>query len=249
MHVHIWPSRTRSVAAANAAISVHASWRGLVGGPRHGVEVVVDPHRLPRPRVGVPRDVAHDRPLLGGVDADEVEPPALGNEDSESHGTERNERRAGPPGTGSGAERQRRACLARSGTVGCVATPDPRSIRIGNAEREQAVTALGDHFAQGRLNPEEFEERMTAAYAARTAHDLDRLFEDLPGRRSVPDRAVPDGPVPAGPIPDAASTRRPDTRPAFRRPPGRARRRTPAPPATPSRTATTTRRPRTAATR
>ena len=40
--------------------------------------------------------------------------------------------------------------------------------------------ALGDHFAQGRLNPEEFEERMTAAYAARTAQDLDRLFEDLP---------------------------------------------------------------------
>jgi hypothetical protein len=61
-----------------------------------------------------------------------------------------------------------------------VATPDPRSIRIGTVEREQAVKALGDHFALGRLEPDEFEERMTAAYAARTAQDLDRLFEDLP---------------------------------------------------------------------
>jgi TM2 domain-containing membrane protein YozV len=86
------------------------------------------------------------------------------------------------------------ASCARSGTVGCVATPDPRSIRIGNAEREQAVTALGEHFAQGRLNPEEFEERMTAAYAARTAHDLDRLFDDLP---------PVSGPCPTGPFPTA----------------------------------------------
>jgi hypothetical protein len=61
-----------------------------------------------------------------------------------------------------------------------VGTPEPHSIRIGNAEREQAVKALGDHFAQGRLEPHEFEERMTAAYVARTAAELDRLFDDLP---------------------------------------------------------------------
>jgi hypothetical protein len=61
-----------------------------------------------------------------------------------------------------------------------VDTPDLRSIRIGTTEREQAVKALGDHFAQGRLEPDEFEERMTAAYAARTAQDLDLLFDDLP---------------------------------------------------------------------
>ena len=68
----------------------------------------------------------------------------------------------------------------RAGTVSGVGTPEPHSIRIGTAEREQAVKALGDHFAQGRLNPQEFEERMTAAYAARTETDLDRLFDDLP---------------------------------------------------------------------
>jgi len=67
-----------------------------------------------------------------------------------------------------------------------VATPDPRSIRIGTAEREQAVKALGEHFAQGRLEPAEFEERMTAAYAARTASELDRLFDDLPSAGQQP---------------------------------------------------------------
>ena len=99
----------------------------------------------------------------------------------------------GRPGPTSGWPGTAASC-GRSGTVECVATPDPRSIRIGNAEREQAVAALGDHFAQGRLNPEEFEERMTAAYAARTAHDLDRLFEDLPPAS---------GPHPTGPFPPA----------------------------------------------
>jgi TM2 domain-containing membrane protein YozV len=61
-----------------------------------------------------------------------------------------------------------------------VSAPEPRSIRIGNSERDQAVQALGEHFAQGRLEPYEFEERAAAAYAARTAAELDRLFEDLP---------------------------------------------------------------------
>jgi hypothetical protein len=75
-----------------------------------------------------------------------------------------------------------------------VGTPEPHSIRIGNAEREQAVKALGDHFAQGRLEPEEFEDRMTAAYAARTAADLDRLFDDLP-RPAPPTSVYPQHPT------------------------------------------------------
>jgi hypothetical protein len=61
-----------------------------------------------------------------------------------------------------------------------VGTPEPGAWRIGTAEREQAVKELGDHFAQGRLEAHEFEERMTAAYAARTAVELERLFHDLP---------------------------------------------------------------------
>jgi hypothetical protein len=79
-----------------------------------------------------------------------------------------------------------------------VATPDPRSIRIGTVEREQAVKVLGEHFAQGRLEPAEFEERMTAAYAARTASELDQLFDDLPSPPAPPSQ-TPAGHYPTGP--------------------------------------------------
>jgi TM2 domain-containing membrane protein YozV len=88
-----------------------------------------------------------------------------------------------------------------------VATPDPRSIRIGTAEREQAVKALGEHFAQGRLEPAEFEERMTAAYAARTASELDRLFDDLPsapGQYPTPQYPTPQYPTPEYPTTQSA---------------------------------------------
>lgn len=90
-----------------------------------------------------------------------------------------------------------------------MATPDPRSIRIGTAEREQAVKALGEHFAQGRLEPAEFEERMTAAYAARTASELDRLFDDLPAAPGQypsgrpPAAHDPNGQYPTGQYPAA----------------------------------------------
>jgi hypothetical protein len=96
-----------------------------------------------------------------------------------------------------------------------VGSPEPHLLRIGNAEREQAVQALGEHFAQGRLTPEEFDERMTAAYDARTASDLDRLFLDLPrpGQQPEPIRPYPMQPVaaPAGYDPDAPFGREPAT--------------------------------------
>ncbi|HVD18165.1 MAG TPA: DUF1707 domain-containing protein [Propionibacteriaceae bacterium] len=53
-------------------------------------------------------------------------------------------------------------------------------IRIGDAERDRAVAALGDHFAAGRLSNEEFEQRMEQAIKARFNDDLEPLFADLP---------------------------------------------------------------------
>ncbi len=53
-------------------------------------------------------------------------------------------------------------------------------LRVGDAEREAAVAALGEHFAAGRLTPEELDERFSAAWAARTGGDLSVLFADLP---------------------------------------------------------------------
>lgn len=60
------------------------------------------------------------------------------------------------------------------------------------------MTALGDHFAQGRLEPHEFEERVTTAYAARTAHELDRLFDDLPAAGTPRPPTPPRGEVRTG---------------------------------------------------
>ncbi|WP_296605899.1 DUF1707 domain-containing protein [Nocardioides sp.] len=54
-------------------------------------------------------------------------------------------------------------------------------LRIGDAEREQAAAALGEHYAQGRVTTEEHAERLDRIWAARTRADLRPVFRDLPG--------------------------------------------------------------------
>lgn len=54
-------------------------------------------------------------------------------------------------------------------------------VRIGHEERQQAADDLAEHFAQGRLEQAEFEERTGAAWQAKTVADLKPLFFDLPG--------------------------------------------------------------------
>jgi len=53
-------------------------------------------------------------------------------------------------------------------------------IRISNAERDEAVSALGEHLSTGRLELAEYEERCGVAAVARTRGELEALFEDLP---------------------------------------------------------------------
>ena len=53
-------------------------------------------------------------------------------------------------------------------------------LRIGDADREAAVSTLGEHYAAGRLTKDEFDERSDQAWAARTASQLWPLFVDLP---------------------------------------------------------------------
>lgn len=68
-------------------------------------------------------------------------------------------------------------------------------MRVGTAERQAAMDALGDHFAQGRLDPEEFGERSATAYAARTVGELEDLFRDLPPDPTRSSDAVPAQPA------------------------------------------------------
>ncbi len=71
--------------------------------------------------------------------------------------------------------------------------PSSDSLRVGDAEREAVAAELREHYAQGRLSLEDFNERLDAAYAARTRGDLDKLISDLP-------HAEPAGtPLPAPP--------------------------------------------------
>jgi hypothetical protein len=58
-------------------------------------------------------------------------------------------------------------------------------VRIGDAERDQAVAALSDHFVAGRLTQTEFEERSDQATRARYVGDLAPLFADLPDEQAV----------------------------------------------------------------
>jgi hypothetical protein len=55
-----------------------------------------------------------------------------------------------------------------------------RPIRASDKERESVVDVLRDAYTDGRLTLEEFDERTSAAYAAKTWADLRELTADLP---------------------------------------------------------------------
>lgn len=54
-------------------------------------------------------------------------------------------------------------------------------LRVGDADRERAASALREHYVAGRLNQEEFQERLDATFAAKTERDLTVIAQDLPG--------------------------------------------------------------------
>ena len=83
------------------------------------------------------------------------------------------------------------------------ATKNPRSgeLRVSDADRDQAIAELSEHFQAGRLTADELEERTGRALTARTAADLTALFTDLP-------RQQPAAPA-AAPAPAAAGSGRP----------------------------------------
>ena len=71
--------------------------------------------------------------------------------------------------------------------------PEPGALRASDADREAAVERLRAHAAAGRLDPDELDERLERAFAARTAGELSELMTDLPAqdapRRSSRDRS------------------------------------------------------------
>jgi hypothetical protein len=63
-----------------------------------------------------------------------------------------------------------------------------RTLRVSDADRDAAVSELGEHFQDGRLDRDELEDRTGRALRARTGSDLDELLADLPRETSAPAR-------------------------------------------------------------
>jgi uncharacterized protein DUF1707 len=58
--------------------------------------------------------------------------------------------------------------------------PAPGDLRVSDADRDRALTALSEHYQAGRLTLEEFEERSEQILKSKTERELTRLFTDLP---------------------------------------------------------------------
>jgi hypothetical protein len=63
-------------------------------------------------------------------------------------------------------------------------------VRVSDAERQAVADRLAEHFADGRLDQAEFDERVGRAMSAKTRGDLSGLFADLPetGAPAGPER-------------------------------------------------------------
>lgn len=92
------------------------------------------------------------------------------------------------------------------------AGPGAPVMLASHADRERAVDVLRAGFGEGRLEREEFEERLARAYTARTVGELAALVADLPQGPLPP--SVPAYPVPGpyAPVPPPG-TFRPAPRP------------------------------------
>ena len=68
-------------------------------------------------------------------------------------------------------------------------------IRVSDADRNAVAEQLGAHYADGRLDQAEFDERISRTMAAKTRGDLAGLFDDLPDPHPGPAGAGPGGPA------------------------------------------------------
>jgi len=95
--------------------------------------------------------------------------------------------------------------------VSNLVTEGEPAMRASEAQREQAAELLRTGYAEGRLTRAELDERLTAAYAARTVAQLSGVTADLhvgliaaPGWRFA---AKEPGDAPASPQQNAGSVR------------------------------------------
>lgn len=69
-------------------------------------------------------------------------------------------------------------------------------MRAADVDRERVATRLSHAHAEGRLDLGEFDERVTAAWAARTVGELSTLVADLPDASLTASPTPPSSPPP-----------------------------------------------------
>jgi hypothetical protein len=89
-------------------------------------------------------------------------------------------------------------------------------LRVSDADRNAVAEELARHYGDGRLNAEEFEQRLDHAMSATTYQDLGGLLADLPGQDSAAglserSKGRPRPPQPA--LPERPAARRRSRRP------------------------------------
>jgi len=88
------------------------------------------------------------------------------------------------------------------GSSGRRASQADPNMRVSHAERTEVADRLSKHYGDGRLDEEEFNERLDRAMKAKTQSDLDGLFDDLPEPELPRPVARPEPrPRPSGPRP------------------------------------------------
>jgi Domain of unknown function (DUF1707) len=66
--------------------------------------------------------------------------------------------------------------------------PRDRHLRVGDGEREAVAEILRQQHVEGRLDSDEFQERLDRCLAAKTYADLDELIADFPSVEADQDR-------------------------------------------------------------
>ncbi len=72
-------------------------------------------------------------------------------------------------------------------------------MRASDAEREETVATLRHAVGEGRLDMDEFTERTTKAYLAKTRGELIELIDDIPTAQLAPRPSAPAQPPPKAP--------------------------------------------------
>jgi hypothetical protein len=95
-----------------------------------------------------------------------------------------------PPSGESAPVRPESAAPGSAGPAGPAGPAGSPVIRVSDRDRDQAAQVLQAAFAEGRLDDDEFDQRMRAALTGRTSTDLAELTADLPAAAPRPAGAV-----------------------------------------------------------